>query len=183
MKRILFIILAISNVALSKEKFQINTFIGHDLAGKAKIDKNDINYNYTDYSFNIKVTGAYEIYSSIYLMTSIQHETYYLKEYQKGYKLVPLTIGIRYLNENKKKLYRPYMSLAIGTSMVIDAKEVPIDKEVNGFGELDIGFFYDGKYMVELAYKHQAFKYKPLSNSNSELWNGQMIGVNFGYKF
>lgn len=114
---------------------------------------------------------------------NIQYESYYLNEFDSKYNLIPITIGIRYLKNEKNVLWRPYVSLSVGTSITLNEENIPIDTEVNGFGELDTGFIYKDKYLFELAYKHQAFKYKPLIDSENEFWNGQILSFNLGYKF
>lgn len=182
MKRVILILVVLCSFLQAKEKIEIDGFIGHDLFGEMKVDKNDIREDYSDYSFNTKLTLAKKLYNSIYVTGSIQYETYYMDAYKDKYNLIPMTIGIRYVNEKSDKKIIPYMTLAIGTNILMNKDEAPIDTETNGFAELNGGVIYKDKYLFELAYKHHALTYIPISDS-SEFWNGRVLSFNLGYKF
>ena len=182
MKKVIVILVALCSFIQANDKIEINGFIGHDVFGEMKVDRKDIREDYSKYSFNTKLTMAYKVYNSIYVTGSVQYETYYIDAYKDRYNLIPMTVGIRYINEKSKKNYIPYMTLAIGTNVLLNKDETPVDTETNGFAELDGGIVYKDKYLFELSYKHHALSYTPISSS-TDFWNGRMLNFNVGYKF
>lgn len=182
MKRIFILLVTLSNLLWAQEKFELNLFGGHDLYGQMKVDRTDIKSKYTNYTFNIKGTASYKVYKMIYVIGSFQAENYSINSPEGNYLLFPLTLGIRYV-DNIHGNFRPYISMSYGTNIVKGIEELPIDTRMNGFGEMDLGFYYKDKYLFELAYKHHALAYKPIWPTLSSFWNGQVIGMNFGYKF
>lgn len=185
MKRVILILVVLCSFLQAKEKIEIDGFVGHDIFGKMKVDRNDIKEDYSDYSFNTKLTLAKKVYNSIYVTGSIQYETYYIEAdtYKDEYNLIPITAGIRYVDEKRKKDFVPYMTLAVGANILLNDDTIPVDTKINGFAELDCGVVYKEKYLFELAYKHHAFTYEPKADTSNEFWNGRMLNFNLGYKF
>lgn len=183
MKKIILILVALCSCLQAKEKIEVDGFIGHDIFGKMKVDRNDIKEDYSDYSFNTKLTLAKKVYNSIYVTGSVQYETYYMDTYKDEYNLIPITAGIRYINEKSKKKFVPYMTLSVGANILLNDDNIPVDNKINGFGELDGGVIYKDKYLFELSYKHHAFTYLPKADTSNEFWNGRMLNFNVGYKF
>ena len=103
MKKVIVILVALCSFIQANDKIEINGFIGHDVFGEMKVDRKDIRKDYSKYSFNTKLTMAYKVYNSIYVTGSIQYETYYIDAYKDRYNLIPMTVGIRYINEKSKK--------------------------------------------------------------------------------
>ena len=95
MKRVILILVVLCSFLQAKEKIEIDGFVGHDIFGKMKVDRNDIKEDYSDYSFNTKLTLAKKVYNSIYVTGSIQYETYYIEAdtYKDEYNLIPITAG------------------------------------------------------------------------------------------
>lgn len=182
MKKILILLTTLTNLLWAQEKVDLNLFLGHDLYGQMKVDRTDIKSKFDNYSFNLKGTASYKLYNMIYVIGSIQVENYSIHSPEGKYLLIPMTLGIRYV-DNKHGDFRPYISMSYGTNIVKGVDELPIDTKLNGFGEMDLGCFYKERYMIELSYKHHALAYKPIWPTLSSFWNGQFIGVNIGYKF
>ncbi len=180
MKRIILIFTMISAFSFSNERLNWDIFVGHDVYGFMKVDRINLKKDYDKYSFTAKTNLSYKVYKSMDFILGFSYETYYMPEYKDSYNILPLTFGMRYIDESKKDI-NPYISLVYGSNILLNEEKFPISTDINGYAEASLGVLYKDKYFSELTYKHHAFAYIPEWPSN-KYWNGKMVGLNFGYR-
>lgn len=180
MKKIIFLFLMISSITFSTERLNWDIFVGHDIYGIVQVDRTDIKKDYDKYSFNIKTNLSYKVYKSMDFIVALGYEDYYMPEYKDSYKLIPLTFGVRYIDDSKRHTH-PYIGLMYGINILENEENFPISTDKNGYAEINIGVLYKEKYFGEISYKHHAFAYIPEWPSN-KYWNGRVFGLNLGYR-
>ena len=180
MKKTVWTFLVLINLIFAENRIKTDVFLSYDLGGKMKVDETEIRERYVNNTPNFKFDFSYRVYKSIYLTTGLNYETYSLENYGK-YKLMPLLLGIRYMDEKNSK-YHPYITLLYGLNILENPEDLPIDTRKNGFAEIDGGLLYKEKYFFEIAYKHHALAYKKMWPTTSSYWNGEILSFNIGYR-
>jgi len=180
MKKIVYIFLIVVNILWADKSIKTDVFLAYGLGGKVKVDETSIRDKYSS-SLNGKLNFSYKVYNSMYFLTGLGYETYNVESYDKSYNIMPVLLGIRYMDE-KNKIYHPYITLMYGANILKNPEDLPIDTRKNGYASIDVGLFLKEKYFFELSYKHHALTYKPMWPTISSYWNGEQMSLNIGYR-